>query len=74
VLRIEAGTNYLIVLPALLILIAVAQEEAGSLTEWAKFIGRLPVLGPLVGFGIGGAEAWSAEFPVEPIPTTAAAV
>ena len=73
VLRIEAGTNDLIV-PVLLILIAVAQEEAGSLTEWAEFIGRLPVLGPLVGFGIGGADAWSAEFPVEPIPATAAAV
>lgn len=33
VLRIEAGTNDLIVLPALLILIAVAQQEAGSFVE-----------------------------------------
>jgi hypothetical protein len=74
VLRIEAGTNDLIVLSALLILIAVVREEAGLLTEWAEFIGRLLVLGPLVGFGIGGAEAWRAEFPVEPIPATAAAV
>jgi hypothetical protein len=32
------------------------------------------VLDALVGFGIGGADAWRAEFPVESIPATAAVV
>lgn len=46
------------VLPVLLVLIAVNQEEASSLTSWVVFLGKLLVLGPVIGFAIGGAGAW----------------
>jgi NhaP-type Na+/H+ or K+/H+ antiporter len=58
VLRNEAGTNDLVVLPVLLVLIAVNQEEASSVASWLVFLGKLLVLGPLIGFAIGGAGAW----------------
>ena len=54
VLRIEAGTNDLVVLPV----IAVNQEEASSVASWLVFLGKRLVLGPLIGFAIGGAGAW----------------
>jgi sodium/hydrogen antiporter len=57
-LRIEAGTNDIVVLPLVLVLIAVAQGSAGSAPEWAILLGRLFVLGPAVGFVIGGTGAW----------------
>ena len=61
VLKIEAGMNDLIVLPVILILIAVAvaRSEVGDLSAWASFLGKLLVLGPLIGFAIGGAGAWT---------------
>ncbi len=58
VLRIEAGTNDIVVLPVLLVLIAVHHEEAGSLAAWSVFLAKLLVLGPVIGFAIGGAGAW----------------
>ncbi len=58
VLKIEAGTNDLVVLPVILILIAVAQSEIGAPLEWAGFLFRLLILGPAVGFIIGGIGSW----------------
>ena len=58
ILKIEAGTNDLVVLPIILILIAVAQSEIGSPLGWTDFLFRLLVLGPAVGFIIGGLGSW----------------
>ena len=58
VLRIEAGTNDVVVLPVLLLLIAVEQGETSSVGDWAEFLGRLLVLGPAVGFAVGGVGSW----------------
>ena len=58
VLKIEAGTNDLVVLPVILVLIAVAQSEIGAPLEWAGFLFRLLILGPAVGFIIGGIGSW----------------
>ena len=58
VLKIEAGTNDLVVLPVILILIAVAQSEIGAPLEWAGFLFKLLILGPAVGFIIGGIGSW----------------
>ncbi len=52
-LKIEAGTNDVIVLPLLLVLIAVANQEVGDAGEWLGFAVKLLVLGPLVGFAVG---------------------
>ncbi len=58
VLKIEAGTNDLVVLPVILVLIAVAQSEIGTPVEWAGFLFKLLILGPTVGFIIGGLGSW----------------
>jgi len=58
VLRVEAGTKDVVVLPVLLVLIALQQGEATSVASWAEFLGKLLILGPLVGFGIGGGGSW----------------
>jgi NhaP-type Na+/H+ or K+/H+ antiporter len=58
-LGIEAGTNDLVVLPIVLVLIAVALARLGGALEWLTFVLRLVVLGPLVGFAIGGGGAWA---------------
>ena len=58
VLKIEAGTNDLVVLPVILILIAVAQSEIGAPLGWAGFLFKLLILGPAVGFIIGGIGSW----------------
>ncbi|MDP9379748.1 MAG: cation:proton antiporter [Chloroflexota bacterium] len=60
-LRIEAGTNDIVVLPILLILIAIAQAEAGGAGEWLLFFVQLFVLGTLAGFAVGGIGAWLME-------------
>lgn len=57
-LSIEAGTNDLVVLPALLVLIAVLTARAGSAGDWAVFVFQVFILGPAVGFVIGGAGSW----------------
>ena len=51
--------NDLIVLPVILILIAVARSEVGDVSTWASFLGKLLVLGPVIGFAVGGAGAWA---------------
>jgi NhaP-type Na+/H+ or K+/H+ antiporter len=57
-LSVEAGTNDLVVLPIVLILIAVLRENVGSPGEWALFLGQLLILSPLVGLAVGGGGAW----------------
>jgi NhaP-type Na+/H+ or K+/H+ antiporter len=71
-LSIEAGTNDVIVLPIVLILIAVATGGAHGTPAggaaggaggagagvWLSLLARLFVVGPAVGFGIGGLGSW----------------
>ncbi len=57
-LSIEAGTNDIVVLPVLLVLIALANAQAGGTTNWLLFVGQVFLLGPLIGFSIGAAGAW----------------
>lgn len=60
VLSVEAGTNDIIVLPLLLVLIALAGrgEDPSGAGEWFLFALRLLLLGPVVGATIGAAGAW----------------
>ncbi|HSL00057.1 MAG TPA: cation:proton antiporter [Rubrobacteraceae bacterium] len=57
-LNIEAGTNDIVVLPILLVLIAVANAEATGAAGWALFAAQILLLGPAVGFAIGTGAAW----------------
>jgi len=57
-LNIEAGTNDIVVLPTLLILIALANDEAAGAAGWAILVGEVLFLGPIIGFAIGAAGAW----------------
>jgi NhaP-type Na+/H+ or K+/H+ antiporter len=57
-LNIEAGTNDIVVLPTLLILIALANDEASGVGGWALLVVEVLVLGPVVGFAIGAGAAW----------------
>ncbi len=56
-LGVEAGTNDLVVLPIILVLIAVANQEAGTAAGWAWFGVQLAVLGPVVGGTVGALGA-----------------
>lgn len=58
-LTAEAGTNDLVVLPAVLILIAVGLGEMGGTAGWIEFFARLLILSPLAGavIGVAGAAA-----------------
>ncbi|MDQ3913469.1 MAG: cation:proton antiporter [Actinomycetota bacterium] len=58
-LSIEAGTNDVVVLPILLVLIAVANAEAASAAGWVTLLAQVLLLGPLVGFVVGAVGAWS---------------
>ncbi|HEX2988762.1 MAG TPA: cation:proton antiporter, partial [Chloroflexota bacterium] len=53
-LSIEAGTNDLVVLPILFVLLAVMTGHHGSLSDWVTFLVALLVVGPLVGALVGG--------------------
>jgi sodium/hydrogen antiporter len=57
-LRVEAGTNDIVVLPILLVLIAVAHADLGGPAGWLGFLGQLFVLGPAAGFAVGAAGSW----------------
>jgi NhaP-type Na+/H+ or K+/H+ antiporter len=57
-LSIEAGTNDIVVLPIVLILIALARTEVGGAAGWIMFLGQLLLLSPAVGFAVGGIGAW----------------
>ena len=58
ILRIEAGTNDIVVLPVILVLIGVAQSQMVDLNGWATFLIRLLLVGPLIGFAVGGLGSW----------------
>ncbi|MBI3969716.1 MAG: cation:proton antiporter [Chloroflexi bacterium] len=58
VLSIEAGTNDVVVLPIVLVLIALAQAQGRAAGDWLAFLARLFVLSPAVGFVVGGAGSW----------------
>jgi NhaP-type Na+/H+ or K+/H+ antiporter len=57
-LNIEAGTNDIVVLPILLVLIAVANAEAAGAASWAVLMAKILLLGPAVRFAIGAGAAW----------------
>jgi NhaP-type Na+/H+ or K+/H+ antiporter len=57
-LALEAGTNDMVVLPMVLVLIAIAQARMGSPVDWLTFLAPLLVFGPVVGFAVGGIGAW----------------
>ncbi len=57
-LQTEAGTNDLVVLPIILVLATVARGELGSTADWLMLLGRLFVLGPLVGLAVGAVAVW----------------
>ena len=52
-LKVEAGTNDVVVLPLVIVLATVANGEAGGAGEWVVFSIQLLVLGPLAGFAVG---------------------
>ena len=58
-LRIEAGMNDIVVLPTILILIAVAGSVSSTLGDWSSFLAKLLILGPAIGFAIGGIGSWA---------------
>lgn len=57
-LKIEAGTNDIVILPVVLVLIAVAQEEMSSAVGWVGLLARLLLIGPGIGMAIGGLGSW----------------
>jgi NhaP-type Na+/H+ or K+/H+ antiporter len=57
-LTIEAGTNDIIVLPIVLIVIQLSLISGGGAGHWAGFLARLLLLSPLAGLVVGGAGAW----------------
>jgi NhaP-type Na+/H+ or K+/H+ antiporter len=57
-LQTEAGTNDLVVLPIVLVLATVALGHVGGAADWALLLGRLFLLGPLVGFAVAAAYVW----------------
>lgn len=57
-LRIEAGMNDLVVLPTILILAAVATASSSGAQEWIVFLAKLLLLGPAIGFVVGGLGSW----------------
>ena len=58
VLKIEAGMNDLVVLPVVLVLIAVATDQGSGGAEWVVFLAKLLLVGPAIGFAVGGLGSW----------------
>jgi NhaP-type Na+/H+ or K+/H+ antiporter len=56
-LSLEAGMNDVIVLPAVLVLAAVAASDVGGAGEWIGFLAELLLLGPVLGACVGVAGA-----------------
>ncbi len=68
-LSIESGTNDMVILPVIFVLLAVGRGQAESAEEWAVFLTLLLVVGPLAGALVGGIGSWlmgvvDARFPV----------
>jgi NhaP-type Na+/H+ or K+/H+ antiporter len=56
-LTTEAATNDIVVLPIVLITIAIVKAEASTLGGWALLLGKLLIVGPVVGFAVGAIGA-----------------
>lgn len=56
-LSVEAGTNDVVVLPTVLILIAVLQSEASGVGGWITLLAKLLLIGPIVGAVVGAVGA-----------------
>lgn len=52
-LRVEAGTNDVVVLPLVIVLATIGSEEVGGAGGWVLFAVQLLVIGPLAGFAVG---------------------
>ncbi len=59
VLTLEAGMNDIVVLPIVLVLAAVARAEVGGAGDWVLFLARILIVGPVIGFIIGGIGSWA---------------
>lgn len=57
-LRIEAGTNDIVVLPIVLALIAVATAGMRSASDWFQLAWRILLVGPAVGALVGYVAVW----------------
>jgi sodium/hydrogen antiporter len=57
-LNLESGANDVVVLPIVLVTLALAQGHLGGGGDWAVFLAKLLLVGPAVGFAIGGAGSW----------------
>ena len=57
-LGVEAGTNDIVVLPAILVLATIASGQVGSTGDWLALLGKLFLLGPLAGVAVGLASVW----------------
>lgn len=57
-LQIEGGTNDVVVLPVVLIVIRILQGRGGGPGYWLVFLAQLLVLSPAVGVIVGGVGAW----------------
>jgi NhaP-type Na+/H+ or K+/H+ antiporter len=60
-LTTEAGTNDIVVLPAILILSTIAVGQTAGAQDWLLMAGRLFLLGPLTGAAVGFASVWLIE-------------
>jgi NhaP-type Na+/H+ or K+/H+ antiporter len=60
-LTTEAGTNDIVVLPIVIILSAVALDQAGGAQDWIVMLVRVFLVGPLVGAAFGYASVWLIE-------------
>jgi NhaP-type Na+/H+ or K+/H+ antiporter len=60
-LTTEAGTNDIVVLPIILVLSTIALGQTGGTTDWLLLLGRLFVLGPLIGAAVGFLSVWLIE-------------
>lgn len=60
ILSVEAGTNDIIILPTVLVLIALSARttELSGFREWLLLIVQIFVVGPVVGFTVGAAGSW----------------
>ena len=60
-LKVEAGTNDIVVLPLVIVLAEIARGDVGGTTEWLSFALKLLVIGPAAGFAVGavGSELMS---------------
>lgn len=57
-LKVEAATNDVVVLPVVLVTIAISKASAATIGQWALLLGKLIVIGPVIGFTVGALGAW----------------